>query len=477
MRVTCSHCRTQYSLPDAEIAGNAEPVYLCDECGWKIRIARCTGCGTPYSITFDTLEKQRYRARCRKCFIEFPVLFTEPSTDRITEYLKFSVRYDVSPAQAPGGPALKRGEVAPWTGAGDIMGTQDETPTERGVTSYPGFFSYRGFFQSALRSLTRERLRNLAVFLFTMTAIYLGFEAVLSMIGGIPGAAAIIKPVNGFIPRFFAGISFLLSGSLVYFSVWDEMNGASAATAAVVFRRLQHPLLHSAVAAAVAVIAVRLPVFLFAGIPLLTPFLYAPLFIPLYALALICFTLLVLGTWSYPVVAARAGNGIAAALVSFYHFIDRHRHYLIAPTVILGAVYAAAGSVLFLVHSTIMKAAQRLCTLFQGGRVFGTFNVSSTPGVTVTELASVKSIQVYFMTTSGSPLETVMGILNILIGAFLALLAVSLFLSATASLSAHAVISLENRVYPDLKNTVLITGTLLAIAAVSAVLHRLIAGI
>ncbi len=475
MRVTCSHCRTQYSLPDAEIAGNAEPVYLCDECGWKIRIARCTGCGTPYSITFDTLEKQRYRARCRKCFIEFPVVFTEPSTDSITEYLKFPVRYDVSPAQAPGGPARKRREVAPWTGAVGAMEKQDAT--QRGDSPYPGFFSFSGFFQSALRSLTLERLRNLAVFLFAMTAIYLGFEAVLSMIGGIQGAATIIKPVNGFIPRFFAGISFLLSGSLVYFSIRDEMNGASAASAAVVFRRLQHPLLHSAVAAAVAVIAVRLPVFLFTGIPLLTPFLYALLFIPLYAIALICFTLLVLGTWSYPVVAARAGNGIAAAFVSFYHFIDRHRHYLIAPTVILGAVYAAAGSVLFVVHSTIMKAVQRLCTLFQGGRVFGTFNVSSTPGVTVTELASVKSIQVYFMTTSGSPLETIMGILNILIGAFLALLAVSLFLSATASLSAHAVISLENRVYPDLKNTVLITGTLLAIAAVSAVLHRLIAGI
>ncbi|TFH39348.1 MAG: hypothetical protein E4G96_09205 [Chrysiogenales bacterium] len=324
-------------------------------------------------------------------------------------------------------------------------------PAEKGRASLQaqssGGFTIQGFFTACAEALVPRKLIIAASAVVIASMLLFCYNRLITMIFSSAdiGRAEFIKSIVHITPLALLFFIYLAAASVISSLSMDGAGPQQNAAPRIALRYLVRSIGSVFIASVSLFIATIFIFMLFGAIPVIGPLLFAILFLPLYAVSLCMIILFAVGFWFYPPIVASSGPGPRAAMRAFFVFIRRHGPGLAYAVPILSIVTAASFSVIFILHKTAVSIA-----LFISKNLIA-LNTMTTSDATISPLLSLSDLAM-IGTDAGAYGSIITAVLSattpggVILASALSLISIMLFaifISLTATLSAHAYVMME----------------------------------
>lgn len=452
MQVYCSNCNTPHSISYDELKRLKEPVINCSGCEKKIKMQFCPGCGAFYSVTFSNIQPGKYRYRCRKCSMDFPI--TIPAAYPPSGTANKSARENINAPVIPG-----RTKSA-YPGSAPSPDQHEELPAD-GIT----------FIQNSINTFTISELFSITATSFSLKKLVPTAITVLIMLMTV----RIITMLQFYIsPVSFnnAGSVYLLINLVSAAVILSFYMVAAAIISKVTLEKIFYSrepgwdtIVFFALNKCPAIFACNIAMFLIINfvlvlsgkIPVLGPLFFALAFLPVYIFSVFIAILIFAGIWFYPPVTAHRDGGIFRNLKDFVLFIKKHNLtllYMIPAASMLAIVTFTA---VFVIHSFALTLTIALTKSLLSGDAPAIFAGIPVIFVKISESA-LSGINGSIFRELCSDLTIMHRLGGIVIGASMTMITVlllSLFFSITSTISTHIYIMMERGLTVDDKRKAL----------------------
>jgi len=457
MKIGCSHCKTQYSLTEAEIKNLNQSIYPCKNCGRFIKIAFCPRCSVSYSITFVSAEYNAYRFTCMKCGnefrIDFPVI-REPGETK-TGYKNDNASH--TRRNRADTVDIKNTKVPPKNND-MIKAIQDKTH-ERHHTRDTGelpinpgdvrlnSLDLREFLSIAADAFTLKRMKPAFLSLLFMTVTLFIANAIENAVMENDTASGniLVRTIIHFLSPSIIVLFYVAASAVIAKTIMDNpmSSGKNTAGTKQGFIRSGAPSVFTAVSSVLVLTVLSFVVFI--KIPVVGPVYFSLMFLPVYIISAALIIGTAVGLWFLGPVIAESSLVSGRPLRSFWVFIKKHNLYLIYVILIMTVTTTLIFTAVHLVH----YGSMRLSIGLAGGMI--SENLKTVFASIPTDLLTISELS--FLGAEAGLLKSLIGelflsykiggyILGVILSGITLFLFAS-FISFTASISAHAYLYIE----------------------------------
>ncbi len=338
MKIVCSQCEREYNFTNDQISRFKYSVFPCIVCKKLIKIAACPHCGTYYSITFSSANRDLYKLNCMKCNNDFTVSFpvidenSTPQTvrEKQSEITKGSIATSHSNKEDIG-----RDQFDPF-----FKNKRMEPAEERKFDD----FHLNDFITLLRKGLTGKKLLVAGAGILSMSIITLGYNALIALLreNELITRVSIIRDFLNLFPIALIFYLYLLTASAISKITVSEEKGIALSYGDIVNHtgKVLAPLTIGNLLLALTATSL---LFLFGNIPVVGPVIFSFLYLPLYLLSVAVAVIIFIGIWFIPPLSVFHSN-LTGLSKSFGLFLYRHHLKLvfIVPVIILfsGIVFA-----------------------------------------------------------------------------------------------------------------------------------------
>ena len=357
MDIICSGCKARYSLKREEVDTFEYGIFICGDCGRKVKIVICPHCDASYSVTYDSVPARKYVATCRKCRNRFIVTFPpDPVARPAAETAEGGGEYRAPEPEY--GREEKREEQQKEITAEKIIyedekkehapGKETIQAEKESLEDGPsgGSFFPGDFVPAAMSSFSPVKLAAAFLGVTVTLALYALLRYVIPVISPVERSSMGFSPLSALMVLFMYTVT---AAVIARITIEKARNRAGVSLLAALGDSLRGTF--SLLTASLVVIAVFYGgLFLFGLIPALSPLFFALLFLPLYLLFLAGFLFGMVGIWFYPSIVVDPEAGRNRGFMGLFRFVKRHGSALAWAVPFLAIASAVAGSLLSLVH-------------------------------------------------------------------------------------------------------------------------------
>ncbi len=441
MKIVCSQCNREYNFTVDQIHRFKYSVFPCIECKKLIKIATCPHCGTYYSITFSTSNREQYKLNCMKCKHDFSVSFPvigDHNLEKTANNEKKNINKNISTI-----PAETDTHTADKPSYGSFPGsTKDKVKEKTKIASF-NFFDIIEILQKALSA---KKLITAGLGLVLMSLITMAYDALVAVLteNQIIATLSIVRDFFNLFPVALFFYIYLIIASALSKITYDEHNGISPSNREIV-SCITGSLVPLTLGNVLLVLIATSILFLFGNIPVVGPFLFSLMYLPLYLLSVAVVILVITGFWFLPPVTITHGENITVNAKAFWNFLLKNHLKLVfvipVLTIFSGIVFSAAYFIHFASYSLLAQIGDALLSK-NGIKVY-----SAVPS----NLLNIFGLSLFGADTS--VFKSLMGNLNFshftggfIIGTLLSLITVflySILISIIATVSTHVYMGME----------------------------------
>ncbi|HNR87602.1 MAG TPA: hypothetical protein PKM65_04635 [Spirochaetota bacterium] len=483
MQITCSTCDSQYTLTDAQVSGLRHSIFQCRSCGKYIKIAFCQHCNCLYSITFTTASSPQYRLTCRRCGKQFVVNFPTVAPVAVDATTQRAQAPATRPKKNDGTIAQKIGRLVtvvsifrkkPADPSEKTAKRRVDTPVSRNtepVFSVDTFrdFTLREIFTVCASSFTLPKIGAGVigtVLLALLLIVYARIDTLVVM-HVVPKTHASIRGVLQLVPILIVFVAYVTIAAVISRITIKDLFRQNYADAGSLPRFIIRALPSICITNVLVLFSAGALFIVFGHIPLIGPFFYSLIFLPVYLLSLGIIIVAIIGFWFYPPLVAYRKSGIAENAINLFHFIRRHNFNLLFFIPILSFTGLLVVGVLYYVHVGAFSLTAFLTESIiphEGAAVFSAIPSDLLRVFDISITGRGQGLLRSFHSNAGA-VHQIAG-LFVGIGLFsLSLVLYAMFMSITATLSTHVFIMLERgRDFEDWKKAVVLITLVLLLA-------------
>lgn len=448
MKITCSHCKSQYLINGSEIKKLYQSIFTCKKCSRYIKIAFCRHCSALYSITFSASENHNYVFQCFKCSkafsIEIPFVKQNEGFIRANKKLQQNM---------PDKPVIRKREHRKTDGNKDKH-SPDSTITPRGAIL--SSFNLQEFFSIAFSALTGAKLRVSIFGILTIISMLFLFYRIENLIhkSAIVRDSQFASSFFSLLPVAIAFIIFILTSAIISRITMEKILFNSKWTIVKSFHFMKRIIFPVFISNIFILIIANAIIILFAKIPIVGPVFFSLLFLPVYLISLLILIIICIGFWFYPPVIAHHKTGVIKNFKNLFLFTKKHNLSLIYIILLLVVITTVIFTAIRFIHFSSVSLVIFLSKNILANEIKILFSAIPSNLLRISELSFFGTEIIYFKSLIGELLisHQIGGfIIGIIFSIFSVLLYAS-FISIIGTVSTHVYIAMErNRTIDDWK--------------------------
>jgi hypothetical protein len=464
MKVKCSNCNSTYNISTDGISKSAGSVLTCARCGKFIKIAFCTSCGVPYSITFSETRASKYSLVCQKCANSFIVEF--PASSVTAE------KKEDKKTREERRPVIEKPEVKPPLQSEKPFRRAETTARESGPS-----LSYKEIIAMCGTSFTAGRLAisaaGMTLFFFTVLLASIIGQAITGP-DRSPGNA-LTDQLSGLFPVALLNLVFFYVSAAISRITIDETNSGERLR---VFHALTgtaarwRPILASNI---ILLFLADLILICFGNVPLIGPIFYSIFFIILYFITIAAITVWLAAIWFYPSIIAEYRESASDSIRRLILFIRDNASELIFFIPLIIILCAIFGTLIYYAHTGTVHIVLSLSQSIMNDdltKIFSAmpseFHRISDPSLIGTNFRVLKSLLGNLMFS-----HQIGGIITGISLSLISIFLYSILLSFAATISSHFYMIIRNKTDVDDRGRIMLLLTIVLMLAAILLFRKL----
>ena len=431
MQVICQNCKTVHKIADSYTNEDDNLVIKCTNCRKNIKFQNCPHCDAFYSITFSEIKPGNYVYKCKRCFNNFTIKFSD--NEKIVQ--KEKKIYDDQQNRLA---EKNKNKII------DENKLQDKPQYKDAET-----FSISELFKFVSEAFTIKKIFVSAIGIAFMLIFLQIFNSVMNFaaISATNSRTIIASSVINVFPIAIIFSFYILSASIVSKITLNRTLYSRETKLREIIRFTMKKGFGIIGANIILLSAISLLLVLFGNIPLLRPIFFSLAFLPVYLLSVVVLILSFIGFWFYPSIVAHDERGVLKSIKGLLLFVKRHKLSVIFMILVIFLITIVTSAVIFFVHISVFSFTTSISELFIGQDVLMT--LSSIPSQLIktsqTVLTGINSGVFKGLYQSLEVTHYVAGFIFGIILLLMTIFILSISVSVAATVSTHIYLFMERQ--------------------------------